>query len=225
MIVNIKSSQKYDVYCGRSGNGKDGYFGNQFVIGKDGDRNEVCDKFEIYFQDRVKNDIEFRNRVYGLRGKVLGCFCVPNRCHCETYVNWLNKPSKIIICGSRTITDRVLIEKAIEESGFIIDECVCGLAKGVDSVSRLICLQTGVVVVEFPAHWDDFTEIPCKIKIDKNGRKFNCLAGINRNKRMIDYIMPDGKVIAVHNFSSGTLSTIKLARDRGLEVFEKVVNV
>ena len=131
--------------------------------------------------------------------------------------------SKILICGSRSITDRDLIWTAIKESGFDITECVCGMARGVDAESRLICLKLGIQVTEFPAFWEDFTESPCKIKIDRNGRPYNCLSGLNRNKRMIDYVCPDGKVIAIHNFSSGTLSTIKMARDRGLEVFEKII--
>ena len=220
-IINIKSGEKYDIYCGRPS-----IYGNQFVIGKDGDRNEVCDKFEAYFQERVKNDLEYRNEIYKLRNKTLGCFCVPNRCHCETYINYLNKPSKVIICGSRSITDKDLIWAAINESPFSISEVVCGLAKGVDEEGKNWAIYNNIKVIEFPANWTDFTEIPCKIKIDKNGRKFNCMAGPNRNRRMIDYIVPDGKVIAIWDGnSSGTYSTIKMARDKGLEVFEKVVNV
>ena len=50
-------------------------YGNPFVIGRDGDRDEVCDKFE--------RDVLPTLDVTALRGKNLICFCAPKRCHCD----------------------------------------------------------------------------------------------------------------------------------------------
>jgi hypothetical protein len=56
------------VYIGRGSP-----YGNPFVIGRDGDRDQVCDLFETHILPTL--DVE------PLRGKDLVCFCKPQRCH------------------------------------------------------------------------------------------------------------------------------------------------
>lgn len=77
-VVNIYK-EPYDVYIGRAGKGKDGYFGNPIKLYSDtkSERNCVLKSFEIYFYSRILNDIEFQQRVLELKGKTLGCFCHP----------------------------------------------------------------------------------------------------------------------------------------------------
>jgi len=58
------------VYCGRGSP-----YGNPFVVGKDGTRDEVCDRFEAEVLPTLD--------VSALRGKNLICFCKPKRCHCD----------------------------------------------------------------------------------------------------------------------------------------------
>lgn len=58
------------VYCGRGSP-----YGNPFMIGRDGDRDEVCNKFEREVLPTLD--------VTALRGKNLLCFCAPKRCHCD----------------------------------------------------------------------------------------------------------------------------------------------
>ena len=56
-------------------------WGNPFILGSDGDRDEVCDNYEkryLPFKPSLLSKIET------LRGKALGCHCYPERCHCET---------------------------------------------------------------------------------------------------------------------------------------------
>lgn len=53
--------------------GRGSPWGNPYVIGRDGDRDTVCDKFE----SRVLPTLD----VEPLRGKALLCFCAPLRCH------------------------------------------------------------------------------------------------------------------------------------------------
>jgi len=52
-------------------------WGNPFEMGPDGDRNTVCDSYEIFFPRKFS----LHNRLDELRGKVLGCWCYPARCH------------------------------------------------------------------------------------------------------------------------------------------------
>jgi hypothetical protein len=52
-------------------------FGNPFEMPGDGDRDTVCDSYEIFFPRKFS----LHNRLDELRGKVLGCWCYPQRCH------------------------------------------------------------------------------------------------------------------------------------------------
>jgi hypothetical protein len=52
-------------------------WGNPFELGADGDRDTVCDSFEIFFPRKFS----LHNRLDELKGKVLGCWCYPQRCH------------------------------------------------------------------------------------------------------------------------------------------------
>lgn len=52
-------------------------WGNPFEMGEDGDRDTVCDSFEIYFGRKFS----LHNRISELKGKVLACWCYPKRCH------------------------------------------------------------------------------------------------------------------------------------------------
>jgi|ETNvirenome_6_85_1030632.scaffolds.fasta_scaffold01415_14 hypothetical protein len=72
MVVNCRKSE-YDVYIGRPSK-----WGNPFTIGRDGTRDEVCDKFEEWFLKQPELVEECKQE---LRGKILGCFCSPKRCH------------------------------------------------------------------------------------------------------------------------------------------------
>lgn len=96
-VVNLRDS-KYDVYIGRAGQGQDGTFGNPCRIGQDCPEcgrvhivpGDTIACFETYFLRRVGTDAEFRRRVLELRGKTLGCFCLPRRCHGHVLAAWVN---------------------------------------------------------------------------------------------------------------------------------------
>ncbi len=67
------------VYCGRGSP-----YGNPFRIGPDGNRDEVCDRFEREVLPKLD--------VSALRGKDLVCFCAPRRCHCDAILRKANLP-------------------------------------------------------------------------------------------------------------------------------------
>ena len=60
------------VYIGRPSK-----WGNPFVIGKDGTRDDVIRKFENW----ILKQPELMAALHELRGKTLLCFCAPNACH------------------------------------------------------------------------------------------------------------------------------------------------
>lgn len=79
------------VYIGRGSP-----LGNPFVIGRDGDRDAVCDRYEAWFAERVATRdpavLGELRRLYRLASQgelVLGCFCSPRRCHGETIKRFL----------------------------------------------------------------------------------------------------------------------------------------
>lgn len=62
------------VYVGRGSP-----WGNPFVIGEDGTRDEVCEKYERMIEEQ--GDLAKRIIRGRLRGKDLVCYCSPQRCH------------------------------------------------------------------------------------------------------------------------------------------------
>lgn len=77
-IVNLKFIKECDVYCGRGGP-----FGNPFVIGRDGSREEVLIMYGVYLK---KHKALIRRAQRELVGRVCGCFCVPEPCHVEILI-------------------------------------------------------------------------------------------------------------------------------------------
>lgn len=64
------------VYIGRPSE-----WGNPFKIGVDGTRDEVVDKYRRYITRRLAGSQELRKRLADLKGKILGCWCTPRKCH------------------------------------------------------------------------------------------------------------------------------------------------
>jgi Domain of unknown function (DUF4326) len=68
------------VYIGRAGryhSWPQSIWANPLHLGKDGDRNEICDKHAVYLAGKP----ELLARIRELKGKALGCWCAPERCH------------------------------------------------------------------------------------------------------------------------------------------------
>lgn len=71
------------VYIGRGSP-----YGNPFIIGKDGTRDEVCDKFE----EMIKQNADYIAGIKAsLRGKDSVCFCKPHRCHGDILLKIANE--------------------------------------------------------------------------------------------------------------------------------------
>ena len=71
-VVNLRK-ERYDVYIGRGSK-----WGNPFQMANhtEEERNRVCDEYEKYFWS-----IGLYKYIDELKGKTLGCFCKPKRCH------------------------------------------------------------------------------------------------------------------------------------------------
>ena len=78
-VLNIRSHgiPQGAVYCGRKSP-----WGNPFKIGRDGDRDAVCDRFEREILPTLD--------VSMLAGKDLVCWYAPERCHCDAILRKAN---------------------------------------------------------------------------------------------------------------------------------------
>lgn len=79
----IKSDSTYE-YIGRGSK-----WGNPYAIGEDGDRDEVIRKFEYDFEYNKFINVD-KSDFLTLRGKTLGCFCKPDKCHGDIIAHYLN---------------------------------------------------------------------------------------------------------------------------------------
>ena len=75
-IVNSRK-EKYDIYIGRPSK-----WGNPFVIGVDGNREEVIEQYRSWILEQPKLLAD----IYELKDKTLGCFCKPKACHGDVLV-------------------------------------------------------------------------------------------------------------------------------------------
>lgn len=89
IVVNVRKTP-CDVYIGRGSP-----FGNPFIIGKDGTREEVIEKYEKYFYEKIVEDDHFLQQVISLYSKRIGCYCAPLACHGDIIKQYLER-----ICGN-----------------------------------------------------------------------------------------------------------------------------
>ena len=103
---------------------------------------------------------------------------------------------KVVIAGSREITNREFIRKEMNNLWREIGpfELVSGMARGVDRVSRDLAVAAGITVHEMPADWN----------------RYGKSAGYRRNEEMA--ILADYGLILWDGESKGTKHMIDLMR-------------
>lgn len=126
----------------------------------------------------------------------------------------MDKPCRLIVAGSRSITDvctseeaRDFVFAAVDMTPFEIKEIVSGTASGVDGIGELYASERDIPVERFPADWDT------------HGRA----AGPIRNQKMAEYA--DAALIVRVNGSAGSTNMIETAKDRLGEEQTMVVDV
>jgi hypothetical protein len=80
-VVNCKHSD-YDVYIGRPSK-----WGNPFKT-RDYPRGEAIRKYSEWIRNSEEAS-ELRESIHELKGKTLGCWCKPEKCHGDVLVNIL----------------------------------------------------------------------------------------------------------------------------------------
>lgn len=82
LLVNINKNEQYDVYIGRPSK-----WGNPFIIGIHGTRDEVIQKYIEW----LYNQPQLLQSIPELKNKVLGCWCHPESCHGDILVRLANE--------------------------------------------------------------------------------------------------------------------------------------
>ena len=54
-------------------------------------REDVINKYREYIKDKLEKDKSLRGELLELRGKNLGCWCYPEKCHGDVLLELLNK--------------------------------------------------------------------------------------------------------------------------------------
>jgi hypothetical protein len=130
---------------------------------------------------------------------------------------------KVIIAGSRNITNMRFVEEAIygwndpiaypnPETRPQITEVVCGEARGVDTLGKQWAIKNNIPVKSFPADWD----------------KYGKAAGYVRNEQMSDYA--DSLIVVMyiedeHKMvgTRGTTHMLNIAKEKGLRYYIRYV--
>ena len=110
---------------------------------------------------------------------------------------------KVIIAGSRFITNYELLLDAIIEADFEITEVVCGAAVGVDSMGERYAKENNIKLSYFYADWHSLGKA----------------AGFKRNEQMGNY--GEGLIAVWDGKSKGTKHMISYAKKRKLKVYVK----
>lgn len=66
--------------------GRGSVYGNKFVIGRDGTRDDVCEAHDRDLADEIQRKGPKARDIDALRGLDVICFCAPQRCHGDTLV-------------------------------------------------------------------------------------------------------------------------------------------
>jgi hypothetical protein len=98
---------------------------------------------------------------------------------------------KVVIAGSRNISDYSIVVQAIRNSCYNITEVVSGTAVGVDRLGEQWARVNNIAIKEMPADW----------------KRFGNSAGPQRNRSMAEYA--DAAVIIWDGHSKGTRNMIE----------------
>jgi hypothetical protein len=183
--------------------GRNTIFGNPFVIGVDGNRNDVIDKYYDY----ALNTPKLLSAITKI-DKDIVCHCKPKKCHGDVIIEIYNKLKKgiitiptqhrLAIVGSRSFKNYNLFKSTLENFLFTNDLpfyiLISGGAPGVDSLARQYWEEKNINHKEIAAKWNNY----------------GSNAGFIRNTEIVlqsTYILAfwDG-------YSTGTLDTLEKAK-------------
>jgi hypothetical protein len=101
--------------------------------------------------------------------------------------------TRVLVTGGRRLTDHGPIWKALDDihAETPIEVVIHGMCPtGADAMAGDWALHNQVLVQEYEADWDNLDVPGARIRIGKNGKPYNVLAGFQRNERMLRHSCP-----------------------------------
>lgn len=97
-IVHVRRAE-FDYYVGRNprhhgvplAKTLDPRWANPYEIGKDGSREEVVKKYEVYIRALLANNDALLNELNKMKGKRLACWCAPLLCHISVIIKLIKE--------------------------------------------------------------------------------------------------------------------------------------
>lgn len=142
---------------------------------------------------------------------------------------------KVLIVGSRTYKDYdyldsmcvnfIAKEQYEREISIAEIEIVSGHGEGADRLAENFAFHHGLPIQLFPADWNRLEVSGSEQLFIKDGfyGKYNLLAGINRNTKMVEYCRQNGGGIVIafiQGESKGTKDTIRKSKIAGLKIYQ-----
>lgn len=203
-------------------------YANEFVQVGHGDLQGICEDVLIAHGYKILNGIIFVHE--------LECDDV-NHEEIDDAINYLvtewdydykyvvRSQMKIIIAGSRSITDYNLLKQVMVKSNAFakVTEIVSGGAKGVDALGERWAKEHKVKLTVMKARWNDL-DVPGAVIFVRPGKEegwYNSKAGIQRNEEMGRYA--DAAVILWDGVSTGTAHMLNFMKKLGKKVYVHVV--
>jgi hypothetical protein len=69
-------------------------FCNPYKIAKDNTRDDVTNLFREYIMKKLEEDSSLKSLLCSYKGKTLGCWCSPERCHGDILVELIEEYTK-----------------------------------------------------------------------------------------------------------------------------------
>jgi YspA, cpYpsA-related SLOG family len=94
---------------------------------------------------------------------------------------------RVLVTGGRDYRDQRRVDEALDTIHAVtpIEVIIHGAATGADSLAADWAQRHRVPIDPFPADWENTDAMPCRIGVNRHGKRFNKLAGFNRNTRMV----------------------------------------
>ena len=112
MVIHKRDMVRGDVYVGRPSK-----WGNPFIIGRDGTRDEVVEKFARWIETRPV----LMRALPELAGKRLACWCSPHRCHADVLAEMATWDSTM---RESTLRYATMSEDEIDEHNRQLDDSI-----------------------------------------------------------------------------------------------------
>ena len=95
---------------------------------------------------------------------------------------------RVLITGSKNLTDLNMLKIAIIESKFEITELVTDMEEGIGELAEKWAIMSGIPIKKFPIEWNNLKVEGAEIKINKWRKPYNSKAAACRDDEMVGYI-------------------------------------